>query len=113
MGASLRMEGVVKNYAMAINFETVLKDMKKFVKKMLKNIFQKVLDVVMGNVNSMKDKVTKLKFAAVEALEEMETELATVAEEEAALLQLQQQNDQEQQELEEELAMIQQSNEVL
>merc|ERR1719426_259570 len=31
--ASLRMDGVVKNYAIDINFQTVMQDMIKFVKK--------------------------------------------------------------------------------
>ena len=75
--------------------------MAKFVAKLLSNIFTQVVDAVMGTLKSWKDTVMKLKVAAVEAVEQMETELAAVAEEELALVQQQQQ-------VQQELAMVQQ-----
>jgi hypothetical protein len=111
--ASLRMDGVVKNYAIDINMKTVLQDMIKFVGKLIKKIFQQVVDAVMGTVKSWKDTVMKLKIAAVEAVEEMETELVAVEEEETALLQQQQQNDQEQQEADQQLQQLALSYEAL
>jgi len=87
--ASVRMDGVVKDYAIVINLNW-LKDVVKFAKKLLKSIFMKAVDAAMGFLKPLKKAVQKLLGESIAAEEEMVTGLAAVTVEEVALLQQQQ-----------------------
>lgn len=68
--------------------------MGKFAKKLLKDIFMKAVKAGMAMVKKLKNMLSKLKFRAIAAEEEMEVGLAAVAVEEAPMLQTQLQIDQ-------------------